>query len=99
MGRCAHGGIMPYTFTADGLPEGLELSADGKLTGVPAVDGEFAVGITVKDSTGEEASRTVYFRIKDAEIELIIDPDIVHGTVTAEPENAKPGDKVQLTAV
>ncbi len=48
----AAGGAAPYMYTATGLPPGLSLSMDGKLTGTPTQQGTFTVTITVKDANG-----------------------------------------------
>ena len=51
----ATGGVAPYTWTAlGGLPEGLTLSANGILSGTPAVKqvGTFQVAVRVTDSQG-----------------------------------------------
>ncbi|WP_082360750.1 choice-of-anchor I family protein [Bacillus sp. FJAT-28004] len=47
----ATGGTAPYTFTATGLPEGLNLTPNGTLTGTPTKAESNAVTITVTDST------------------------------------------------
>lgn len=50
-----HGGVAPYTWSlADGsdpLPEGLALSADGKITGVMTGSGDFSFTVRVTDSS------------------------------------------------
>lgn len=59
------GGTGPYTFAlarvAGGgdLPKGLSLSADGKLTGKPASEGPYTVGVTATDSKGATGTGTV----------------------------------------
>src|SRR5690606_36075406 len=45
------GGMAPYAFTATGLPAGLDMDADGQLSGVPSEVGLFTVTVTVTDST------------------------------------------------
>jgi hypothetical protein len=42
----------PYTFTATGLPAGLTLSAQGELSGTPAVTGTFSYIVTIRDKNG-----------------------------------------------
>ncbi|HMX25992.1 MAG TPA: putative Ig domain-containing protein, partial [Blastocatellia bacterium] len=48
----AAGGTGPYMYTATGLPPGLTLSMDGKLTGTPTMQGTYNIVITVKDANG-----------------------------------------------
>ena len=49
----ASGGTGPYMYSATGLPPGLSLSMDGKLTGIPTQEGMFdKIKITVKDLNG-----------------------------------------------
>ncbi len=48
----ATGGLPPYSFTASGLPPGLTLAADGTLSGVPEVAGDFPVVVGVVDDEG-----------------------------------------------
>lgn len=47
----ASGGIPPYTWVANGLPEGLSLDATGVLTGTPKAPGTFSFTVRVTDST------------------------------------------------
>lgn len=61
----AKGGTPPYTFTADGLPEGLAI-AGNKLTGTPTEPGRFTVVLTVRDNGGKSAMKT---------LELYVVPD------------------------
>lgn len=49
----ASGGTAPYGFIASGkLPDGLSLSADGTLSGIPTISGSFDFTITATDKTG-----------------------------------------------
>lgn len=48
----ASGGTGPYMYSATGLPPGLSLSMEGKLTGIPTQQNTFPVQITVKDANG-----------------------------------------------
>jgi uncharacterized protein (TIGR03437 family) len=45
----ATGGTPPLTWSAETLPDGLTLSPDGLITGIPATTGVFTFGITVQD--------------------------------------------------
>jgi hypothetical protein len=55
----ATGGVPPYTFSASGLPDGLSMSAGGSISGTPTVAGSSSVSVTVRDSLGTSASRTL----------------------------------------
>jgi hypothetical protein len=41
-----------YTFSANGLPSGLTMSANGTISGTPTVSGTFTYSVTIKDSAG-----------------------------------------------
>jgi hypothetical protein len=53
----AEGGVEPYTFeldsTSDDLPDGLTLSSDGVLSGVPEESGTFDLVVKVTDTFGQ----------------------------------------------
>jgi 5'-nucleotidase len=51
----ASGGQTPYGWAASGLPAGLEMSAQGVISGTPAQAGTAAVTVTVTDATGATA--------------------------------------------
>lgn len=54
----ATGGTAPYTFTMDGgTVNGLSLSSDGRLTGVPERKGEFTITVNVTDADGTNGRR------------------------------------------
>jgi hypothetical protein len=42
-----------YTFTATGLPTGLNMASDGTISGTPTVNGTFSYTVTITDSCGE----------------------------------------------
>ena len=47
----ASGGISPYTWAANGLPDGLNIDPNtGTITGTPNVGGEATISVTVTDS-------------------------------------------------
>lgn len=48
----AQGGIPPYTWTATGLPPGVDCSRYGLISGTPEKEGTFSVSITVTDAAG-----------------------------------------------
>ncbi len=53
------GGVPGYSWSAEGLPEGLEINGfTGAITGEPAVSGDFTVELTVEDSEGMTAMAT-----------------------------------------
>ena len=82
----ASGGVAPYSWSATGLPDGLELSTGGALTGTPTTSGTFdAVQITVTDDNGDSASRS--FTIEIAAVLSITTTTLPAGVVgTTYPE-------------
>ena len=59
----ASGGTPPYTWSAGGLPAGLSLSPGGVLSGSAAAPGTPSFSVTVKDSAGASATKTVNLNI------------------------------------
>ena len=57
----ATGGREPYTYTANALPAGLTLNADGTVTGTPTRAGVTRSTITVKDARGTTDTLRVTF--------------------------------------
>jgi hypothetical protein len=53
----ASGGTAPYTYTATGLPAGLNISNTGLLSGTPTTGGSFNLTITATDSLGHSGSQ------------------------------------------
>ena len=53
----ATGGVLPYTWTASGMPSGLSISAVGAISGTPIAAGTYSVSVTVTDSAGTKASQ------------------------------------------
>ncbi|HEX2925809.1 MAG TPA: S-layer homology domain-containing protein, partial [Ruminiclostridium sp.] len=47
----AIGGTAPYTWSAEGLPAGLSMTAQGKIEGTPTVSGTFSVTVKAADSS------------------------------------------------
>jgi len=51
------GGIgAPYTFSATGLPNGLTISPDGRISGTPTVSGNFPYAVTIADRDGNKGT-------------------------------------------
>lgn len=46
----------PYTFSANGLPSGVTMAADGTISGTPTATGTFNYTVTVRDSVGNTGS-------------------------------------------
>lgn len=67
----AQGGVPPYTWTSTGLPTGLNLSADGIITGTPtAPKGSYKVVVTVTDSADKTLTKNLTIKVEG---ELAID--------------------------
>ncbi|NPV89256.1 MAG: hypothetical protein HPY50_00590 [Firmicutes bacterium] len=64
----ASGGAGSYTWSASGLPAGLNISSSGQITGIPTEGGSFSVEITVTDSDHIGAVATFLLYITDLEI-------------------------------
>ncbi|MGK9086671.1 putative Ig domain-containing protein, partial [Brucella intermedia] len=60
----AEGGTSPYTFTADTLPQGLELR-DGVLSGTPTESGDKQIEFTVTDAEGFAVTQPLTLSIKE----------------------------------
>lgn len=61
----ASGGTTPYTFTATGLPDGVQVAPSGAVTGTPTTVGTSVVEVTVTDSaTPTPATHTRSFTLK-----------------------------------
>ncbi|MDG0814438.1 choice-of-anchor I family protein [Cohnella rhizosphaerae] len=65
-----YGGTAPYTYAAEGLPEGLQLdAAKGKITGIPLKAGQSTVKLSVKDAVypaSQEVSASVTLRVDES---------------------------------
>lgn len=62
----AQAGTGPYTWEAEGLPEGMELSRSGQLTGKPAKTGGHTFKVKVKDRTGAQVAQDVRLYVGEA---------------------------------
>lgn len=61
----ASGGIGHRSWSAHGLPQGISISKDGVISGTPRKTGDWTATITVTDSTGATAHRTVWFTVRN----------------------------------
>jgi hypothetical protein len=59
----ASGGTPPYTFSATGLPTGLNINSSGSISGTPTETGTFNPNFTVTDSAANTASKTISLTI------------------------------------
>ncbi|MCC6953338.1 MAG: putative Ig domain-containing protein [Deltaproteobacteria bacterium] len=61
----AQGGLPPYRWEVEGVPDGMEAdAASGLLGGNPSVDGEFSVTVTVLDADGGVDSRALLLTVR-----------------------------------
>ncbi len=69
-----YGGAAPYTWSHDAgeLPPGIVLAPDGTLSGTPTAGGSFAPQVTVTDSGGRQAGRTLTLDVLGPEIALAV---------------------------
>ncbi len=61
----ATGGTAPYIWTAEYLPPGLSISADGDVTGTPSQLGDFLPTFTVTDTAGKIVTRTLSLSVHE----------------------------------
>jgi outer membrane autotransporter protein len=71
----AAGGTEPYKFTvsAGSLPEGIELAADGTLSGTPKESGDFSATVTATDQYGSARTADISIRIKGLDVPVAQD--------------------------
>jgi hypothetical protein len=67
----ATGGVIPYTWTAAGLPSAVAASASGVLSGVPASPGSSTVTVTVTDSKGATATARFTLTVAPAPLAIV----------------------------
>jgi len=79
----ASGGTGPYTWSAVGLPSGVNISSGGVLTGKVSSAGNTQATITVRDSIGNTASLQVTFAVVDQATAI---PTQVFPHVAADPD-------------
>jgi hypothetical protein len=80
----AVGGQPPYSWNAVAeLPQGLSLSAEGRITGTPVLDGQHPIAVRVLDSIGDAHSRDLLLRVitpdQTLEIRQVSLPDAIIG--------------------
>ncbi|HET6726193.1 MAG TPA: putative Ig domain-containing protein, partial [Gammaproteobacteria bacterium] len=68
----ATGGTAPYQFSVDGaLPDGLDLTGDGTLSGIPTAGGHFNFKIMVTDDAGETSEQNYHLDVNPADITVL----------------------------
>ena len=68
----ASGGIAPYRWSASGLPVGVSVDlTSGAIAGTPTSSGSYPVSITVTDSYGITASRTLTLTVTPAAVAAV----------------------------
>lgn len=92
----AFGGVPPYIWSAaPALPPGLTLSAEGVITGSPALSSIQSINFSVTDATGERVTRPLIMRIvqDDAAVRFADDvlPDGTLGEMYDEDVRVEPG--------
>ena len=63
------GGREPYTWDAESLPEGLEISEDGEISGIPEEAGNFNIKIELLDSRNYYKSKMLTLFIEAEEVD------------------------------
>jgi alpha-tubulin suppressor-like RCC1 family protein len=61
------GGTAPYTWSAVGLPQGIALSADGKLAGKPTTPGTYTVHLAATDAASRHA---------ETDVQIVVGPSV-----------------------
>ena len=59
----AEGAAITWSLTDGALPEGLTLSADGTVSGIPTAAGSFRFTVQAAEAGGETAERTLYLHV------------------------------------
>ncbi|MDP2896332.1 MAG: putative Ig domain-containing protein [bacterium] len=83
----ASGGKLPYVWSLDGgsLPQGLNLSADGTISGTPALHGDSQFTLRVTDSQNPPASVTRSFSIHVSPADLRIATESLSNGIEGAP--------------
>jgi hypothetical protein len=86
----ASGGATPYTWSTNGLPDGLTIDAgSGVISGVPAAAGTYSFTVRVID-----AARTTYVDLFRINVNL---PPTPSATISGMPQTAQPAQQIPLT--
>jgi hypothetical protein len=90
----ATGGLTPYRWSATGLPDGLDLSATGVVTGTPAAAGTSTVTVTVGGATGVQVRMAFVVEIQLTPLHITTSslPDAVVGAAYTTTLAAVGGD-------
>lgn len=69
----AAGGEPPYSWSVSGgrLPPGLDISSDGRISGIPLSDGQFTVEITVKDAEGASVTKVYTLSVEAPNVVIL----------------------------
>ncbi len=95
----------PQTVTATGLPQGLTIGADGRITGTPTVAGTFTVTVTASNAVST-VTKPFPLRITQAATTTTVtgnpSPSVIGGTVrftatVAAPAGLRPDGTIQFT--
>lgn len=86
----ASGGTAPYTWSTNGLPDGLTIdAASGVISGVPAAAGAYSFTVRVID-----AARATYVDLFRINVNL---PPTPGATISGMPQTAQPAQQIPLT--
>ena len=78
------GGIKPYAWSMNNLPPGLSGSSSGTISGVPEIAADYSVDISVTDTDGAVASKTLTLTVRESHVEGVSD-------LTGAPGDGKAG--------
>ncbi len=81
----ATGGTPPYTWDATGLPDGIDVEADGTVSGTPTTEGDNTVTATVTDDATTPATDDVEFDFDISAAAGLIPIADIQGTGSASP--------------
>ena len=66
----ASGGVQPYTWTVNGLPAGVTVTAAGAISGTPATAGKSTVSASVQDAAGASVAKSYSLTIAPAALAI-----------------------------